>query len=185
MGNPIALDVLRARLMKRSSVDEASPELKGAKCRVWLRADNGRGYGLLYDGIRVRLTHRLSYEMHVGPIPEGLDVLHRCDRPGCLEPKHLWAGTHHENMLDKMAKGRGGHRKVSPFRGSKSPVAKLHEEEVQEIRRRFRLGQVRGIRPLAREFGVSPKTIRAIRANEVWQWLPAPLLDEGDALGHT
>ncbi len=54
-------------------------------------------------------SNRFAYEHFVGPIADGLFVLHRCDEPLCVRPDHLWLGTHEENMADMIAKGRGRH----------------------------------------------------------------------------
>lgn len=52
------------------------------------------------------LAHRVSYELHHGPIPQGALILHSCDNPGCVNPAHLRAGTQSENILEAFAKGR-------------------------------------------------------------------------------
>src|SRR6478735_6357894 len=77
-------------------------------CLIWTGANDGKGYGIIrVDGRRVR-AHRWSYERHVGPVPDGLLILHSCDTPACVEPTHLRPGTDAENMADRDLRGRNG-----------------------------------------------------------------------------
>lgn len=75
-------------------------------CIEWLRAVQ-RGYGVLRIAGKNKRTHRLAYELSFGPIPSGLNVLHKCDNPACINPKHLFIGTQADNIKDMLNKGRG------------------------------------------------------------------------------
>jgi hypothetical protein len=75
-------------------------------CHEWTASTNRGGYGTLRVGDKAWKAHRLAYRRKVGPIPRGMHVLHRCDNPPCINPDHLWIGTHTDNMRDRSAKGR-------------------------------------------------------------------------------
>lgn len=138
----------------------------------WIEAQNGcwitlgtiksDGYGEVTEGKKHFVTHRVSYEHFNGPIPEGLIVRHKCDNPPCMNPGHLEVGTHADNMRDMWERGRGS-------LGEMQPNSKLTAKKVREIRTRLANGD--GVKPLAREYGVSPLMIRKIRNREKWAWL--------------
>lgn len=75
-------------------------------CMLWAKYKNGNGYGEMYLDGSPKLAHRIIYEAEVGEIPEGLQVLHKCDMPPCINVEHLFLGTHQDNMRDKTLKGR-------------------------------------------------------------------------------
>ena len=78
-------------------------------CWDWVGARDTFGYGVIGRGGRGRGhtgAHRVSWQIHRGPIPPGMYVLHRCDNPPCSNPAHLFLGTHRDNVADMVAKGR-------------------------------------------------------------------------------
>ena len=70
----------------------------GTGCWLWSGALNRQGYGTAFGGRDKRLAHRFMYELHIGPIPTGLELDHLCSQPACVNPAHLEPVTHAENM---------------------------------------------------------------------------------------
>jgi hypothetical protein len=119
------------RLLSRVDID---PE---TGCWLWTGYRMPDGYGQIarpQNGGRER-THRYSWEIHNGPIPAGIHVLHRCDNPPCCNPAHLFLGTNVDNVADKVAKGRQS-RLGTGRRGEAHASAKLTDEQVRHIHRR-------------------------------------------------
>lgn len=131
------------------------------ECWPWMRVRDKDGYGLfVVDGRHVR-THRYSYEIHSGPIPEGQDVLHSCDNPPCCNPNHLWLGTDADNAADSMRKGRRAC-------GSRHGRAKLTEAQVIELRARYAAGGVVQ-RELAEDYDISHALVSFITTRRRWR----------------
>lgn len=134
------------------------------ECWEWMASRDHDGYGKLstHNATWIR-AHRFSYELHNGPIPNGLEVLHRCDNPPCVNPTHLFLGTTSDNMNDKVAKGR------QP-RGHEIGVAKLTESDVVRVRELKAQGMQQ--KAIAKLFGVCEDTISSIVLRKKWKHVP-------------
>lgn len=81
--------------------------LQDDSCWLWLGTRNRRsGYGRFRLNGRLLAAHRVAWEFEFDPIPDGMNVLHRCDNPPCVRPSHLFLGTQQDNVDDMVAKGR-------------------------------------------------------------------------------
>ena len=130
-------------------------------CWEWTGSYRGNGYAALNLFNRSVSAHRLAYELLVGKIPQGKHVLHKCDNPACVNPDHLFIGTHADNMADKKEKGR-----APSMPGEENPAAILTKEQAMEVKRRAKNGE-RQI-DIAAEFGISQPTVSAIKLGRIW-----------------
>jgi hypothetical protein len=119
------------------------------------------GYGITKFHGRHRRIHRFAYETWVGPIPEGLSILHSCDNPPCINPEHLSPGTTRQNNEDRNRKGRTS-------KGVQHYASKLNEQEVLEIRAEAPYG-VLTHRMLAEVYGVTDVLISYILSRKAWK----------------
>ena len=103
---------------------------KTKSCWLWVGAKTGNGYGAIKVNGKMRPAHRVSYELHLGPIPDGLIVLHKCDNPGCVRPMHLRAGTHKDNTADMIRKNRQG---VIDYRSEQKKGAAVKKQKTLNI----------------------------------------------------
>jgi hypothetical protein len=131
-------------------------------CWLWNAYRNHNGYGQLTvcPGNKRMLAHRVSYLLHVGEIPSGLCVLHKCDVPACVNPDHLFIGTKKRNSEDMVAKGRAAGAK-----GECHVCSKLREQDVVEILKSRHVAR----KELANQFNVTPRTINGIWSREIWR----------------
>lgn len=129
------------------------------RCWNWTAAKNERGYGKYGADRAWVLAHRKAYELLCGPIPSGFEVCHSCDNPSCINPFHLFLGTHQENMEDMAAKGRHG-KAIGEQQGS----SKLTTANVIMIRT-SPLPSTK----LAVILGVSATRIQQIRKGKGWK----------------
>lgn len=143
--------------------------VKTESCWLWTgKNKNSRtGHGRLRVNKRTVVASRFSWEIHKGPIPEGLKVLHHCDVGACVNPKHLYLGTLSDNAKDMFKRLR------RDIKGENNGRSKLSKDQVLEILRRYR----KGLGPtLAKEFRVSDSTILAIIKGKLWKHLDRTLL---------
>lgn len=147
-------------------------------CWDWLGACLNSGYGRFWGGAEIGPTsaHRFSWLLaHPGEvIPDGLGVLHTCDNPPCTNPRHLWLGTTLDNQRDAARKGRkaSGDRhwaRIDPWKlqGERSTNAKLTDDAVREIRRRYATGETT-LKKLAAEYRVTFSHIARIVRRVSW-----------------
>jgi len=127
----------------------------GRGCWLWSTYIDEGGYGRFWLGNSMKTAHTLSYTFWNGNYDHSLDVLHTCDNPSCVNPEHLYLGTHKQNMIDMAKRGRAGRMK-------------LQEQQVKCI---SALIPVIENQALARWFRISKPTISAIKHKITWHWL--------------
>ncbi len=144
-------------------------------CWIWTGARTSQGYGNLRRNGQSLGAHRLSWTLTVGPIPDGMSVLHHCDNPSCVNPNHLFIGTHLDNMRDAVSKGRFKPwnataseeelKKLSQPR-ERNGRAKLTSDQINDIRRLYSAGETQVA--LAAHFGIARTQIGRIVRREQW-----------------
>jgi hypothetical protein len=163
------------------------PAMNG--CLEYIGSRSTKGYGRIRIEGRYLAAHRVAYEAMVGPIPDGLWVLHRCDNPPCCNPKHLWIGTAEDNNRDRDLKGRHRHgtqprrlrvtgkrgpytwsagTRAKWFDANRRHTAKLTAAQVAEMRTR-RGSEGLSHEKLAKLFGVSKSQARDICNHKYWK----------------
>ncbi len=116
----------------KQKIEEYSVPVPEAGCWIWTRAVNNKGYGTVSVGNqKAKYAHRMYYSEFKGEIPDGMEVCHKCDTPACVNPDHLFLGTHHENMMDSSKKGR---IRTTPRSGTRHHKAVFDNESLKYIR---------------------------------------------------
>lgn len=138
--------------------------------------------------VRTESAHRVSWELANGrPIPHGLYVLHSCDTPRCVNPAHLSVGTHGQNMVEKMARGRQARgpmsqRRFNPVVAERAPgrvrirVRRLTDEQVRTIRTTYATGDITSA-DLARQYGVSNPMMLTILTGKTYRGAGGPIIE--------
>lgn len=137
---------------------------KTPTCWNWTGSTRN-GYGTFWAriGSNHSRTHRLSWMIHRGPIPNGMQVLHHCDNKKCVRPSHLWLGTNADNVRDKMQKGRYQNQK-----GEQNGNCILRAEDVLKIRMLHKSGMRWW--EIAKQFPqIRPDSVRPILSGQRWK----------------
>jgi len=137
------------RFMSHVSVAESG-------CWLWTAHKLPSGYGQFRQPTKNELAHRAAYRLFSGSDAGAMDVMHSCDNPSCVNPKHLSTGTRKDNMLDAKNKGRSA-------MGERHGRSKLTLDEVAEIRASSLTQAV-----LATKYGVRQPSISKIKRNTRW-----------------
>jgi hypothetical protein len=127
-------------------------------CWLWNGGTTGHpkhDYGVWWYKGKHLTAHDVSYILTHGDIPESMVICHTCDNPKCVNPNHLWAGTHKDNYEDMVAKKR-----------QKYPSSKLTSEKVVLLRQRFGTGESRTA--LAKEYGISREMLYRVCRRDAW-----------------
>jgi hypothetical protein len=156
---------LKERLMKNHKKD--------GDCWIWTGRIHAGGYGFLSYRSKENKSkktasnaHRVAYKVWKGDVPKELYVLHKCDNRKCINPDHLWLGTHIDNMKDMISKNRQDKRP-----GEKHHVSIFLNENIYEIRRLWDEG-LETQAGLARKYGASLTCIHNIVRRKTWKHLP-------------
>jgi len=138
-------------------------------CWLWIASFTTVGYGQFSFRYKMVGAHRFSYELFIGQIPEGMHVLHKkdCGNRSCVNPNHLYMGTHADNMRDKVMWGNF-------IFGESHHKAKLTNKDVLEIRRLYNLPSPErpSQRTLGKKFWVGKSQISSIIRHQAWTHLP-------------
>jgi len=136
-------------------------------CWLWTGANRGKlKYGIIRSTRtksnpkgRYLAAHRVAWELYRGPIPDGILICHTCDVHQCVNPSHLFLGTHLDNARDAIAKGR-------------RPSIKLTKSQVEDIKQQLVNGST--VPYLARLYRVGFSNIHSIKHNVIWKDVPWP-----------
>lgn len=130
------------------------------ECWNWESSKNENGYGKFCINYKLYKAHRVSYFIKYNKDPRNLLICHKCNNPSCVNPYHLFSGTHKENIEQAVSEGRS-----RIIKGSKNQLAKLQESEVIEIKK---LKGLINKHEVAKRFHVASATIYDIWADRTW-----------------
>lgn len=136
---------------------------KTPTCWLWLGFKKETGYGRININGKNYGAHRISYILHKGRISKNLEVCHTCDNRSCVNPKHLFLGTHQENMADMTAKGR-------TLKGEKNGRCRLKKIQIKEILKKIKQKKYTNTE-IAKQYSISNSHVSAIKSGKRWRHL--------------
>lgn len=132
-------------------------------CWLWMGAKDSGGYGICTINGKNYSAHKLSWQWtNNKPVPAGQVLLHTCDTPNCVNPKHLTPDTQINNVLDRVKKNRSA-------KGKNNGRAKLKEKDVKKIRKLRQKGFTEG--QIAKMFDIGRSTVSNILKQRTWSWM--------------
>lgn len=147
----------------QESFDEKWIPVTESGCWLWMDFIYKGGYGVFKPVKGTRMAHRVAWMLYKGEIPGNKCVCHKCDIPSCVNPSHLFLGSHKDNSLDMKRKNRQA-------KGEKNGGSKLNIKKVMEIRKSYEGGGV-SYRSLAKRYEIGLSQIARIIKNNSWKWL--------------
>ena len=147
---------------------------------MWTGAKNPDGYGVILDNGKTIRAHRVSYEFFYGQIPDGMQVLHHCDIPRCVNPNCLHLGDNKMNIREREQRHRG---RVPNLKGENHGYAKLTRDQVIEIIDKLNSGISQA--SLGREYNVTRSNIGHIARGRSWKHLSSYIHPNSFVIRHT
>jgi hypothetical protein len=163
---PVAPFAMRKKSLEERFWEKVLIPTETSRCWIWAAAKNQRGYGVFWFNGRLQNAQRISWEIKHGP-PGSFYVLHHCDNPSCVNPRHLFIGTPKDNSNDMVSKGRQAKgRKIGDKMRGRRNAAHLTSAKALEIRALLRTGAKQDT--LSEMFGVNQSTVSRIGTNKTW-----------------
>ena len=136
---------------------------KKDKCWIWLACKDKNGYGQFYLNGKSEKSHRVSYMLaNRCSILKNFNILHKCDNPCCVNPKHLFLGTQKDNVKDMIHKGRR-----SDTKGNANGHAKINDQDVIEIKRLFHEDKLNQTQ-ISQLYPINNRMISRIITGQAW-----------------